>query len=1557
LQKLVLNKTGLWFTISLVVIGALFYALSFFMLQDQVLTAQIQNKLRKNLKKFGLTIDIKNVHWTGWGSLNCSQVLLIDDRKETTLAKAEQLKIKFDLLSLLKNRLSPVKALREVELINPSLNLKRYSDGTWEIRNYFPKSNRKIHLKTLFIVKNGSVSLQDDRFGKHLFEQIHGKARFYGNNTLDWDCNGISDFNNNFQWSSRGNATTNLKNGHGEITVNNLLLSKITPYLPKKYQTNIYKGIGKIDFSFGWRPSRFWIENGALALKDTRLKIPKTNEILDIKELDGTISPIELNVKKARLVYNGSSLQISGRLDTKTTAIEAVIDGDQVALAKLPIFIPELKPYHVDGTADLRVEVAGDLNQPVLNGELVLAGVGFELKNDLKVEQINGQAKIRKNDIEIKSLEGFIGKALVNVNGKIHNLFDPVFDLNIIGRDVNPNEFALPDLAGLTLGSKIDFRGKVNGELWGPIVSGELQIDRLEYREVQGENLKVTFGWDVMAKDVQITKVVGDIWGGNISLKGAVKINPKGVEWKVSGDIAELQLGHIKYLSKLNIDGQLSSNAILKGKWEPGKPFEPGIILGTFSGENLSSQGVFLKDIQGVYSWEQGKLLVDSIKARSGQGRIYGHLSWDTHIMAATFNAERILISELLPDVEQNPVDGIFDGTIEFGGPLAELRGKIQCSVKQATYLSKPVGEITGILDYENNSINIVALHLAAESGDFNIKGGINWDSEPVINLTVNSFAAELDGFGNWAPVDPSLQLGGTGSLDLTITGPLVNPSYVGLINLNNPSMGSFQMQQGILQFEGDFHEIHFKRMELWDNSSSILITGKAGRDKFDLSLICNQIRLDDFNLNYKGNRLQGRIDLEGKLAGKPDNPVLTAKFISGDINFGPFFGNIKSGDIVWKEQEIQLSRIRLNGEDFALNMYGKIDFSRSIELDLGINVDDLSLPKLVQIFNISGIDVTGKVGGLIKLTGTPSQPELKIHGELINTALSSVLIQGEFELNYTQKQLIIEQIRIRQQMGSLTAAGIWKADSTLNLKINAIGFSLEILNSFLNPEHKLAGNIDLDSDLTLTKTNIYGEFSANIDELYLNQLHLGDLQLQGKYTEQGLVIDESFLNTKGGYLRARGYLPWPDQFFSKIGFTDNSAENYHNLDLGLSFKNIPVAMIDSFIPGDIQVTSGAMDGNIGVKGTYDKPVINGKLEASNVGVITPLLPLPIENAQVTMAIVRNRVLIEKRSRGRYGDGKFAIKGKAVLFGKEASLYYDLYFNGSNLYYRNNYFDGFADLNIQLTGVPSDSKLTGTVHVFNSKIGVLKIAKKRPSNVKWNPKFDLQVTTGKNVRYRQVGLADITVRSNLRIEGDYQNPLISGEAVSDKGVLTLYGQTFKINEAKAAFDYSHGIKPYVDVDSSIKTAKNEVFLIVKGQIGEDLSINLYSYPSLSQEDLFALLNWSELRGDKPFNVEEVANTNLSFITDTMFGEVFYELRQALHLDYLYLERDYLLDDVRISAGDFVSDNLFLSYSRSVSDQPKEIWGLDYHLTPNLTTGGTYSIEDGTTWRVTYRFHF
>ncbi len=1551
--RFVPNKIGLWLTTSLVVIGVLFYAVSSFLLQDQVLTMQFRNNLQKSLKKTGLKIEIGNIHWSGWGSFKCSKVSLIDTKQKLIPVKAEQLMLSFDLLTLLRNRRHPESALRKVEMIEASIGLKRFSDGTWDIQKYFPKSNRKLRLDTVFIVKNGTFELDDELYGKHSFTQINGKSRFYQDNTFDWEFQGISDFNKNCRWSSRGDTTTNFKTGHAELSVANLLLPKVAPYLPEPYSVKVYKGTGDIDLMFGWDNGKFWFKNGAISLSDTRLQIPNFDEILDIKELSGTLSPSGLKITKAQVSYDESLFKLSGQLDTKTAAVQGTISGDRVRLADLEEFFPVLQPYKIEGLANFRVVLGGTIDEPLLNGELFLNGVGVDLKKDLRIEEISGQAIINENNLQIKRMEGFFGKALVGVEGKINNIFAPNFDLKLFGVGLDPSGLGLPEFAGLKLGSKIDFDGKVSGELWSPLLSGEFQIDRLEFQEMSAENLRVTIGWDVMAKDIRISKLAGEIGEGSLVAEGTVKINAGGVEWKISGDLTDLELGRTKFGSEMGVNGKFSTHAILKGKWKQGEPFNPGLILGTFKGDGFTNQEVRLKDIQGVYSWKENKLIVESIQASTGQGRIYGHLAWDTEVITANFNAEHIPIRDLLPDVKKYPFDGVIDGSFEFEGPLIDLSGKIQASIKQASYLSKPVGEITGSFEYVDQGLKIVSLQVASDSGDYSIRGGIDWATEPMVSMRVSSDNLKLGGFRQWLPLDPSLQLGGAGTLNLEISGPIANPAYYGVIHLDSPRLGILKMEQGMIQLEGDFQEIHLNKMELNDDVSSIVVSGKASREVLNLNLTGSQIDLGLLGWEYDGKRLQGRLDLKGKLDGNPSNPILSLEISPSSLIFGPFSGAVSSGNIVWKEKEIQLSRIKLGGDDFKLNIYGKVDISQPITVDLGFNINDLSLAKLSQFFNVTQIEATGKLNGLVKVTGNPVQPKIRVNGELSNAALSSIPLQGEFELDYHQNRLTIEQLKLRQNLGNLVASGIWEANSALNLQIKATGFSLETFNSFLSPAHQLAGTIDIDTNLAWSSSKISGELQANIDEFYLNQNRLGDLQLRGSFTERGFSINESLLDTKGGSITALGHLPWPDQILSKvINFNASSS----GLDLKLVFKNTPLGITNSYLPKDIRVTSGSINGELDLEGAYGRPLLSGKLEADHIGVGTSLLPLPVEKVQMSLEVDDNKVLI-RQARGEYGDGKFTLNGETRLFGEEDQLNFALNFIGSNLYYRNNYFDGYSNLNLELTGTNNYPKLTGEIHISEAKIGMLKMAKNSAPSASWNPSFDLRVTTGKNVRYRQVGLADIAVRGDLRVGGDLKNPLISGEASSNKGVLTLYGQTFKINKAKAVFKYSEGFYPYVDIDSSVMTAEAEVFLIVKGQIGGDLSIKLNSYPSLSEEDLFALLNWSELRGDKPLSVEGVANTNLSFVTDTMFGEVFYELRQALHLDYLYLERDFNEDEFWINAGDYVSSGLFLSYSRSVSDPPKEKWGLDYHLTSNLIAGGTYSIEEGTSWRLTYRFRF
>ena len=93
------------------------------------------------------------------------------------------------------------------------------------------------------------------------------------------------------------------------------------------------------------------------------------------------------------------------------------------------------------------------------------------------------------------------------------------------------------------------------------------------------------------------------------------------------------------------------------------------------------------------------------------------------------------------------------------------------------------------------------------------------------------------------------------------------------------------------------------------------------------------------------------------------------------------------------------------------------------------------------------------------------------------------------------------------------------------------------------------------------------------------------------------------------------------------------------------------------------------------------------------------------------------------------------------------------------------------------------------------------------------------------------------------------------------------------------------------------------------------------------------------------------------VTDTLFGDMLYGLKKSLNIDYLYFEPDIQQKDLRINVGEFITKDLFLSYSRMVINEPDESWNLDYYLTPSLIFGSNFSIKEGTAWRLMYQIQF
>ncbi|HBF37502.1 MAG TPA: hypothetical protein DDW50_09300, partial [Firmicutes bacterium] len=124
LVKIVSNKIIL-LTALVMIMGFLFYATAGFFMQDRWITARLTSELQSDF--IGVKINIKKVRWDGISGISATQIVFRDVRDGSVPFQCRQLLFRFDLLALLTNTQHPRRALREIYLVNPQLELKRFA--------------------------------------------------------------------------------------------------------------------------------------------------------------------------------------------------------------------------------------------------------------------------------------------------------------------------------------------------------------------------------------------------------------------------------------------------------------------------------------------------------------------------------------------------------------------------------------------------------------------------------------------------------------------------------------------------------------------------------------------------------------------------------------------------------------------------------------------------------------------------------------------------------------------------------------------------------------------------------------------------------------------------------------------------------------------------------------------------------------------------------------------------------------------------------------------------------------------------------------------------------------------------------------------------------------------------------------------------------------------------------------------------------------------------------------------------------------------------------------
>jgi translocation and assembly module TamB len=302
--------------------------------------------------------------------------------------------------------------------------------------------------------------------------------------------------------------------------------------------------------------------------------------------------------------------------------------------------------------------------------------------------------------------------------------------------------------------------------------------------------------------------------------------------------------------------------------------------------------------------------------------------------------------------------------------------------------------------------------------------------------------------------------------------------------------------------------------------------------------------------------------------------------------------------------------------------------------------------------------------------------------------------------------------------------------------------------------------------------------------------------------------------------------------------------------DLKLS-GNVNLAILQLFNP-DL-LGSGSSVISVGIRGTFDQPDVDGRLELRNASLFLKDVPNGIDNANGVILFDRNRANIQSLS-ATTGGGKVIFQPGSFLGFRGTTVTYRLQAEAQDVRYRSP--DGLSitvGAALSLVGTSESSVLSGTVTILKAglsartDIGSLLEATARPISTPTNPgeylrglQFDVRLVTAQSLQLETSLTRDVQAEANLRIRGNFFKPVVLGNLTVNSGEIDFFGNKYSITRGEVNFLNPTKIDPILDMDLETKVRGIVVDIRFSGPLNK-LNFSYRSDPPFQPNQIIALL--------------------------------------------------------------------------------------------------------------------
>lgn len=1130
---------------------------------------------------------------------------------------------------------------------------------------------------------------------------------------------------------------------------------------------------------------------------------------------------------------------------------------------------------------------------------------------------------------------------------------------------------------------KIDV-GDISGSLWREVIVKGATVDFIE----EGEEYRIA--------DIPYVKVnykLSNLWRKKWIVDSLTIDHPRlAIRKTKEGKFltAQPQEGTAKVMSQTGLfDFQVGKLKILNGSLEFGSAEErsvldslnlelslikdrEGIKTNLLGGGFVCSQKDFvLEDLKGYLWQKQDSLIIEALKVKTGHSEveISGTVSnLKEGELSLSARAEPIDLQDI-KNLSGIPLEGVLrlegtcEGTLSKFGGRATLNGlffgrrfepvrtsytyqdeKFIFSSLSGRAFDSPVRG-RGTFDFsivpeeyefegrvENLNIsNIVFGSIQTDfSGDIHMRGSSTAESELFMQAEVNLEAGRIEQYTfNQAK----------GILDITVSAVRFHPQFQFRYKNTGVALG------GKLEYEGKIDIdawVNFR--DLTDFRDQIFIKETRGRGE---AFVNFGGRTEDFDIRgefvsdscyaYELYSSDARIKLEVKNFLTAQKGEADVRFFDGEA-WGIDYDSLVSR-IEMEDQWYKIDSAWMESEHLRVSSWGELDASRT--------------PQTLLLY----------------------QTILDYQGNQLQSYSPTVVTLDTHKVEVTK--CVLSGVT-----GEIEASGDIDYEERMNLLIKASGFDIAPWAGLLSPE-PIGGTLACEAYLAGDFTNPEIELEAEIEQLKFRDMELGRLQTSARYGNKRVQVDDLVVKDPDWEYTLSGSLPLDLSFITVERRLSEEPQDFH-----LSAEGKRLELIRLFVP-EIEYLTGDFDGNLKISGSLLHPQFDGEMTLSNGRLKFIQLADPVEELQATVRMKNEDLILDQASgfmehgRSRRSGAFTRVwralsqrkteRGEVYGFGtinlKDVrSVGYDLYFNGEDIPIDYEYADlsATADASVQITGqspplVTAEISLSELFYrepFTSSSPGALAYSPQIAEDL-WDWSFDISVANNCWIINDDVNLefgGDVLV---LRDAGEL---MILGSLETIRGRYFLYGTKFKIERGSFFFDNLEKIDPAIDFlvstrlwgGSSVSSggssllstgSSNEIRLAIEGTMSEP-EVKPGPDSPYSSEDVIELLAFQ--RGMSAVDSAGVGSLFQERVIKSLggaYGSRFLEsiAGQTLGVETFEIvptwSEKFRLTDAQITIGKYLSDKVYLRYTRRLSQSSGQETGVEYRLNKHLLLEG------------------